>query len=146
MTFWIVLFFVIAVIVGNLLWLRPNPRERALAAQREQAKAAGFSVHLRPAPEWLELPAGQRLIAHYQLMTTLPAARLGRWRWHAGLGNWQPVGNPEGWLSAPPWPTPAPPGWLGVHASPNGVVVYWREDGRRESVEHMREVLMGSGA
>lgn len=146
MTFWIVLFFVIAVIVGNLLWLRPSPRERALAAQREQAKAAGFGVHLRLAPEWLELPAGERMVAHYQFMQAMPRARLGKWRWHAGLGNWQPIGNPEGWLSAAPWPTPAPAGWLGVEVSPNGAVVYWREDARPESVELMRRILREPGA
>lgn len=140
-TFWIVLFLVIAMIVGNLMWLRPSPRERALADQRAHAQAAGFSVHLRLAPDWLELPVGERMVGHYQLMRPMPGARLGRWRWHGGLGNWQPVGNPEAWLSAAPWPTPAPVGWLGVDVAPNGAVVYWREDGRRESVDRMLAIL-----
>lgn len=145
-TFWIVLFFVIAMIVGNLLWLRPSPRERALTAQRDQARTAGFSVHLRQAPDWLELPVGERLVGHYQFIAPMPKARLGRWRWHGGLGNWQPIGNPEGWLAAAPWPTPAPAGWLGVDVSPNGAVVYWREDGRPESVERMRAILQEAAA
>lgn len=145
-TFWIVLLFVLAMIVGNLMWLRPSPRERAYASQREHAKAAGFTVQLRQAPEWLELPVGERMVGHYQLMRPMSGARLGRWRWHGGLGNWQPVGNPDGWLTPAPWPTPAPAGWLGVEASPNGVVVYWREDGRRESVDLMLGILQEPAA
>ena len=77
-TFWIVLLFVLAMIVGNLMWLRPSPRERAYASQREHAKSAGFTVQLRQAPEWLELPAGERMVGHYQLMRPMSGARLGR--------------------------------------------------------------------
>lgn len=133
-TFFLVLLLVLGVIVGNLLWLRPGPLERAVAAQREQAKAAGLGVQLRPAPDWLELPPGQRLVAFYTLpLTTLEAGR-GRWRWHAGLGNWQPVGHPDDWLREAPWPTPAPAGWLGLDVRPDAITLYWREDGAPASL------------
>lgn len=145
-TFVWVLLLVMGVIVGNLMWLRPGPRERALAAQREHAKALGITVHLRPAPEWLALPAGERMIAHYQLMAAMPKELLGRWRWHAGLGNWQPVNHPESWLKPVPWPTPAPTGWLGLEVSPNGAVLYWREDGSPASVDRLLVCLRMDGA
>ncbi|WP_022956232.1 hypothetical protein [Perlucidibaca piscinae] len=140
-TFVIVLVLVLGVIIGNLLWLRPSPRERALEAQRQQAKQAGFSVALRHAPEWLQLPIGERMVGHYQIILPMATARLGRWRWHGGLGNWQPVGKPEAWLAPMPWPTPAPAGWLGVEASINGATVYWREDGNPASVPAMLAIL-----
>lgn len=146
MTFIIILFLVIAFIVGNIMWLKPSPRDRALMAQRKQAKDAGFSVHLRPAPEWLELPEGRRMIAHYQWPQALPKALIGKWRWHAGLGNWQPVDNAEAWLNAMPWPTPAPETWLGIEVLTNATIVYWREDAKTASVDTMRSVLAAASA
>ena len=137
MTFLMVLLAVMAVIIGNLLWLRPSQQERAVAAQRRQAEAAGFRVLLRVAPDWLALPAGERLVAHYHLPLPMPPSQCGRWRWHAGLGNWQPVGHPDAWLAPPPWPVPAPPGWLGADIRGDGVTVYWREDGQPASIDAM---------
>ena len=140
-TFILVLLLVMAVIIGTLMWLRPSAWDRGLAAQREHAKARGLGVHLRAAPEWLGRPAGSGLVAQYQWLHAMKKEALGRWRWHEGLGNWQPVENPQAWLAPPPWPTPAPAGWLGVDVAPNGVVVYWREDARIASVDTMLEVL-----
>jgi len=146
MTFWIVLVLVFALIIGNMLMLRPSAEDRALGAQREKAGAAGFHVHLREAPGWLELPVGERLVACYQLAQATPADHLGRWRWHAGIGSWQRVDGDRHWPGQVPWPTPAPAGWLGVEAVADGVTVYWREDGRAESVDLMLNVLQQSGA
>ena len=146
MTFFLVLLAVMAVIVGNLMWLRPSARDRALVAQRTQAQAAGFAVHLRVAPEWLQLPPGQRLVGHYHLPLSVPEARRGRWRWQAGLGNWQPVAKPEAWLAPPPWPVPAPAGWLGTEARAEGITVYWREDGHPDSVARMKTQLLALAA
>ena len=145
MTAFILIFLLVfGVIVGNLLWLRPGAQERALIAQRARASASGLRVLLRPAPEWLSLPAGQRLVGQYHLTQASRPEAQGRWRWHEGLGNWQPVENPDAWLKPAPWPTPAPAGWLGVDVRPQEVVLYWREDGRSDAIDqlltHLRQV------
>lgn len=141
LTFVCVLLLVFGLIVGNLLWLRPSAAEKALTVQRAQAKALGIHVVLRPAPDWLALPAGERLVAHYTCAVVAAADRLGRWRWHEGLGNWQPIGHPEAWLQPIPWPTPAPAGWLGIDVRADSVTLYWREDGLAASVQHIFDTL-----
>lgn len=146
MTFVLVLVGVLAFMLGNILWLRPSSYDRALTAQRAEAKAAGFTVHLRPAPDWLGLPEGKRLIAHYQWSQALPKSLIGQWRWHAGLGNWQPINKPEAWLVAMPWPTPAPATWLGIEVLSNATIVYWREDAQSGSIDAMRAALVAASA
>lgn len=140
-TFFWVSFLVLASIVGNILWLRPSARERALAAQRAFAKAQGLAVSLRAAPEWLAQKPGQGLVAQYRYALTKAPPAVGRWRWHEGLANWQPLDDKTAWLSAPPWPTPAPAGWLGLDVRRDAVVLYWREDGRIDSVERVIQLL-----
>ena len=132
---------VLASIIGNMLWLRPSGRERALAAQRDFANAQGFSVSLRAAPEWLGQKSGQGLVAQYRYPVSKQPEALGRWRWHEGLRNWQPLDDKSAWLNTPPWPTPAPAGWLGIDVRTDGVVLYWREDGRIDTVEHLIDLL-----
>jgi hypothetical protein len=146
MTFSIVLLLVLAFMVGNIMWLRPSPFDRALIVQRKHAKTVGFDVHLRLAPEWLELPEGRRMVAHYQWPQALPKALIGKWRWHAGLSNWQPVNNAAAWLNDMPWPTPAPNGWLGIEVLTNATIVYWREDAKSTSIDTMRAVIAVASA
>ena len=143
--FWVSL-LVLASIIGNIMWLRPSSRDRALIKQRDFAKAQGLTVSLRVAPEWLGQAPGQGLIAQYRYpqtskpLTQKPPA-LGRWRWHEGLRNWQPLDDKTAWLTPPPWPSPAPMGWLGIDVRADGVVLYWREDGRIETVEQFIALL-----
>ena len=76
----------------------------------------------------------------------LAKSLIGKWRWHAGLGNWQPVNNSEAWLTEIPWPTPAPAGWLGIEVLSNATIVYWRESTRADAIDTMRRVLAAAGA
>ena len=110
-TFFWVSVLVLASIIGNIMWLRPSSSDRALIKQRDFAKAQGLTVNLRVAPEWLGQKPGQGLIAQYRYPLTQKPAALGRWRWHEGLLNWQPLDDKTAWLTPPPWPatpTPAP--------------------------------------
>jgi len=138
--FWVSL-LVLASIIGNIMWLRPSSSDRALIAQRDFAKAQGLTVNLRVAPEWLGQKPGQGLVAQYRYPLTNKPAALGRWRWHEGLLNWQPLDDKTAWLTPPPWPSPAPKGWLGIDVRADGVVLYWREDGRIETVEQFIALL-----
>lgn len=141
MAFALAMLLVFGMIGGNLLWLRPSGAEKALIAQREYAKTLGFAVYLRQAPEWLAQPAGARIVGQYRWLHPMQVAHVGRWRWHAGLGNWQPIENPDAWLKPAPWPTPAPDGWLGLDVQIDGVVFYWREDGQKASVDQILSCL-----
>ncbi len=133
--FLLVMLLVAAIFAGNLLLLKPSPREQRVMRQRTYAQGQGFKVILRAAPEWLEQPVGTGMVAFYRLSLEQPLSIRGRWRWHAGLQNWQPVNQPAAWLVENRLPTPAPDGWLGLEANADSVTVYWKEDGASASVD-----------
>lgn len=135
--FLLVMLFVVAIFVGNLLLLKPSPREQRVMQQRTHAQSLGFKVILRAAPEWLGQPVGAGMVAFYRLPLEQPLLLSGRWRWHAGLQNWQPIHQPAAWLVDNKLPVPPPNGWLGLEAHADSVTVYWKEDGVIASVDEM---------
>jgi len=135
--FLLVMLFVVAIFVGNLLLLKPSPREQRVMQQRTHAQSLGFKVILRAAPEWLGQPVGSGMVAFYRLPLEQPLSLSGRWRWHAGLQNWQPIHQPAAWLVDNKLPVPPPNGWLGLEAHADSVTVYWKEDGVIASVDEM---------
>lgn len=140
-TFIIVALIVVAVIVGNLLLLRPSSQDRRLTTLREEAKRLGAHVRLQAAPAWLAQGAGKGMLAQYQWPLSLPESLQGRWRWHEGLQNWQPVSDAAGWLRKEALPVPPPAGWQALDILPNVVIVYWQEDAESASVGAMYEAL-----
>ena len=135
--FLLVMLFVAAMFAGNLLLLRPSPREQSVMRQRTYAHSLGFKVTLHSAPEWLGQTKGFGMVAYYRLPLEQPFSVNGRWRWHAGLQNWQPIKHPEAWLVENKLPVPPPNGWLGLEAHADSVTVYWKEDGVIASVDEM---------
>lgn len=145
-TFIIVALLVLGVIVGNLMLLRPSGRDQRLNAQRQQAQAMGVQVRLQAAPTWLAQGAGQGMLAQYTWPVAWPDKLQGRWRWHEGLRSWQPVSESPAWLLKDELPTPPPAGWQALDVMPKAITVYWREDGKADSVVIMRDVLNGLSA
>jgi hypothetical protein len=139
--FLLVMLFVVAIFAGNLLLLKPSPREQRVMRQRTYAHSLGFKVTLRAAPEWLGQAVGSGMVAFYHLPLSQPLAIRGRWRWHTGLQNWQPVNQPAAWLVENKLPTPAPNNWLGLDANAESVTVYWKEDGEVASVDEILQVI-----
>jgi hypothetical protein len=135
--FLLVMLFVAAIFIGNLLLLKPSPREQRVMQQRTYAQSLGFKVILRAAPDWLGQPVGSGMVAYYRLPLEQPLSIKGRWRWHVGLQNWQPINQPEAWLVDNKLPAPPPNGWLGLEAHADSVTVYWKEDGVIASVDEI---------
>lgn len=132
-----VLLLVLAIVVGNWLLLRPSAQDRALMQQRRQAEALGYRVRLQAPPTWLGRPVGSGLVAVYQQPRSHPWIIHGRWRWHEGLANWQPVDQPEAWAQQPRL-QPPPPGVLGLDISDDQVLWYWQEDGNPDTLAQWR--------
>lgn len=135
------LLLVVAIFAGNLMLLRPSAHEQRLGRQRDYARAKGLQVVLRAAPQWLGVRPGAGMVAQYALPLTAPLRVAGRWRWHEGLSNWQPVEQPEAWARDMPLPSPPPAGWLGLQADADRVVVYCREDGDTAAVDQLLAAL-----
>lgn len=138
--FWILL-LVAAIFAGNLLLLRPSAHEQQLMRLRTLAQARGATVLLRAAPDWLGQRPGSGLVAQYHWPLTQALKVRGRWRWHEGLGNWQPVGPQAAWREQSLLPAPPPPGWLGLEIDADRVVVFWREQADPAAVEGMESAL-----
>ncbi len=47
---WLVIALIVALAIGPILWLRPKPRERAIAALRTAARAVGLTVSVAHVP------------------------------------------------------------------------------------------------
>ncbi|MDP1775048.1 MAG: hypothetical protein Q8K94_00370 [Moraxellaceae bacterium] len=139
--FLLVMLFVAAIFVGNMLLLKPSPREQRVMQQLTHAQTLAFKVILRAAPDWLGQPIGSGMVAFYRLSIQHSLSLKGRWRWHAGLQNWQPINHPAAWLVENKLPVPAPNGWLGLEANADSVTVYWKEDGEMASIDLMLQAI-----
>jgi len=47
---YLIIALVVAIVIGPVMWLRPNPREKQLLRLRNAARQAGLHVHLRAVP------------------------------------------------------------------------------------------------
>jgi hypothetical protein len=47
---YLIIALVVAAVIGPVMWLRPNPREKQLLRLRQAAREAGLHVHLRAIP------------------------------------------------------------------------------------------------
>ena len=54
MSFWWILALVLVFVGGQMLMLRPNPREQAELLLRNTAKKMNIQPHLVPPPNWLQ--------------------------------------------------------------------------------------------
>lgn len=59
---WLLIALVVALAIGPILWLRPKPRERAVAALRTAAREAGLTVSVAHVPQ-LDASAQERVSA-----------------------------------------------------------------------------------
>lgn len=77
MGFWIT-FAIVIFVLGSILGLRVNPREKALGLMREKARKIGLHPRLVVAPEWTKIPKQTEtrasMVAYYSVI--LPHAQL----------------------------------------------------------------------
>lgn len=77
MGLWVAIIIVIFVL-GSMLGLRVNPREKALGLMRDEARKIGLHPRLVVAPGWTKIPMATEkrasMVAYYSVL--LPQARL----------------------------------------------------------------------
>lgn len=138
----IALLVVAVFVIGQLLLLRPNASETRLMSLRAEARKAGLSVRLLPAPEWYkgERPAGG-LLACYSLMLddSSKAFRYFRAERQAD-GSWQVrSGDPDA-LAGVPMPAEVS-ALIAIEAQVNALSLWWTESLRAESLPVLLQFL-----
>lgn len=141
--FLIAVLFVVAFVWGQMVLLRPSPRDQRLMALRTEARRIGLHARLLPPPDWYrgEKPRGG-LLACYSILTGdedkgLPyfmAERLPDGEWVVRKGEkaaLATLGLPEG-ASA----------WLALEARANALSVWWLEEGTPGDLPALLEVLV----
>lgn len=128
-TFLIVLFFVVAFVVGQVSLLRPSRRETRLMNLRAEARKLGLHARLLPPPEWYrgERPIGG-LLACYSLMDEsggkgLPYFRADR----LSDGDWIVRAGDKAVFAALQRPAEAE-ALTAIEAQANALSLWWKEE------------------
>jgi len=145
-TFLVVLFLVVAFVVGQVSMLRPSRRDLFLISLRSEARKLGLHPRLLPPPEWYrgERPSGG-LLACYSLLIEegqkgLPYFRAER----LSDGEWVTRAGDKGLVSR--LALPAETEFLiAIEAQANSVSLWWMESQGPEALPAllslMREVI-----
>lgn len=115
----------LALVLGQLLLLRPSARDRALIRLRSAARSEGFTVQLVARPVWV-LPGHSQRVASYRVDHDQPCRRTGEWRMEQRVGHWSGARVPEDVL-AYVVACPASRALLGIVADAAGVELVWDE-------------------
>lgn len=132
-TFLIFLGLAFAMVLGQVLMLRPGTEDKRLMQLREAARRQGFQVRLVPPPSWLRLADGARLIACYSVFVDEGAAFLPAWRVERRDGEWLTLTGDAGLLARLKLP-PEAASVLALEAGANAVHLYWSETLAPESL------------
>ena len=131
MSFWWILALVLVFVGGQMLMLRPNPREQAELLLRNTAKKMNIQPHLVPPPNWLQTDS-KRFIACYSVI--IPTATMPYWRAEKQSDNsWKTVAGDD-FISKQPTPAIASV-VLAVEGQANSVSFYWYEEAGVEALE-----------
>lgn len=145
-TFFIVLFVVVAFVVGQVSLLRPSRRDTFLMALRAEARKLGLHARLLAPPEWYrgERPSGG-LLACYSLLIDegrgLPYFRAERLE----DGEWVVRAGDKALLQQLRLP-PEAEALIAIEAQANAVSLWWKESLTPEALPAlqalMREVFL----
>lgn len=140
--FLIAVLLVVAFVWGQMVLLRPSPRDQRLMALRTEARRLGLHARLLPPPDWYRgaKPRGG-LLACYSILTGdedkgLPyfrAERLPDGEWVVRQGDkavLPGLGLPEGANA-----------WLALEARANALSIWWQEEGVGNDLPGQLEVL-----
>ena len=131
----------LAVVISPLISAMPTKAQRRKAAVRDQARALGLRVTLRPVPP---VPARfrfepERDLACYQQYKA--NGKTGQGAPHAYVlteGCWQPT---EGGAMIPAWLTILPSGASLVEVSDCYISIFWDETGGLEGLQSIRQAI-----
>jgi hypothetical protein len=140
--FLIAVLLVVAFVWGQMVLLRPSPRDQRLMALRAEARRLGLHARLLPPPDWHRgaKPHGG-LLACYSVLTGdedkgLPYFRAER----LSDGEWIVRQGDKTILPALRLPSGAAT-WLALEARANALSLWWMEEGAPEDLPAQLEVL-----
>ncbi|HSG61915.1 MAG TPA: hypothetical protein VLA24_10860 [Pseudomonadales bacterium] len=141
---YLIIALVVAAVIGPVMWLRPNPREKQLLRLRAAARQAGLHVHLRALPPnhgegdrtvepaimayirpWTEQERKSTLPERF----TLPCVE-GEWQCYRSRNRL----TPEHFVNMPD-------SCRLLEVNSEGVIVYWRERGDESRVQSLAAAM-----
>lgn len=141
-TFVLALVIVVAFVAGQLLLLRPNPREKRLMALRAAARQQGLQPRLVAPPEWYRgpRPAGG-LLACYSLLLGEDEKGLAYVRAErTAPGRWEVRAGPADVLQGIELP-PAAESLIALETRANAASLWWVEGLGEEALPSLQELL-----
>ncbi len=123
----------LALVLGNVMMLRPSGRDKALLALRAAARAQGLQVQLQAPPEWLKPAVPHGLIACYTLFVEEGRSGLSYWRAEQRDREWFTKAGDNSLLTALAMP-PEAASLLAIEAHSNAVHLFWSESLGPESL------------
>jgi len=145
---YLLIFLVVALVIGPVIWIRPSPREKQQQRLRNFAKQLGLQVHMRPIPHprddaerkfdanimayirpWTELERKKTLPRNF-IMGKSPGEEA--WALYR-TKNMLHENDIQG--------LPVSSQILEVNAE--GVILYWRESGNEDRVQALANALEG---
>ncbi len=138
--FIILMVLVLLYVIGQVLMLRPNPREQALMLLREAARRLGLQPRLVPPPSWLQQPVAGRLVACYILLVE-EGGSLPYWRAERDAqGRWQTKSGDAGVLAKLSLPAEAE-ALIALETRANAASLYWQEGLKPEALPALAQLL-----
>ena len=158
---WVIIVLLLLSIVGSMLWMMPSPKQRVQALLRQKAVRLGLQVQITrlmfPRVKG-EAEAEEYTCVAYRLPRTnaLKRGRSATIPWHIfKLDSHAVDGLPDGWcwskgegylnesqlLSIAEVVAKLPEDGFSVESTPIAVSVYWRENGKPETVELIHQLL-----
>ncbi|MEB3753052.1 ammonium transporter [Acinetobacter sp. MD2(2019)] len=137
---WVAL-IIIVFVLGSVLGLRVNPREKALGIMRDKARKMGLHPRLIVAPEWTHIPKATEtrasMVAYYSVL--LPEAKLALMRARIQDNRFELVHGDDKFKDYPI----ALKGIYAIDMQANCVGVYWDEhaDLHATQLEEMKTYL-----
>jgi hypothetical protein len=140
--FLVAVLLVVAFVWGQMVLLRPSPRDQRLMALRAEARRLGLHARLLPPPDWYRgvKPHGG-LLACYSIMTGDETKGLSYFRAERlSDGEWVVRQGDKSVLPAIALPASAST-WLALEARANAVSVWWQEEGVGSDLPGQLDVL-----
>lgn len=137
---YLIIALVVAAVIGPVMWLRPNPREKQLLRLREAARKAGLHVHLRAVPP--NHGDGDRVVEPAIMAYIRPWTELERkstlpekFTCPCFEGEWQLYRSRD--ILQPEHVANMPDSCRLLEVNSEGLIVYWRERGDEARVQSL---------
>jgi hypothetical protein len=140
-TFLIFFGLAMAMVLGQVLMLRPSARDKSLMALREAARQQGLHPRLVARPDWLRVQPEERLLACYTLFVEEGGQGLPHWQAERQIdGHWSVRAGDGDVLTGLTLP-PEAEAVLAIEVRANSLSLYWTESLGVEALPALTQLL-----